>query len=193
MEAPILIGEVELAAPIAPIPLPERAGAPAYNGVHALVRLRHVPVGYAFLRPDALDPAAIARQVWEQLAAAISGHCRQAGLPAVGGLPLAGLPLAGAAEDGSAGCPPVSVVVCTRNRPDSVMVTLRSLLAVRYRQFEVVLVDNAPSSDATRDAVLARYGEDPRVRYVREPRPGLSRAQPRAHGGRGRHRGLHRR
>jgi glycosyltransferase involved in cell wall biosynthesis len=69
------------------------------------------------------------------------------------------------------------VVVCTRNRPESVLVTLRSLLAMRYRPFEVVLVDNAPSSDATRNAVLAAYGEDSRVRYVRESRPGLSCAR----------------
>jgi glycosyltransferase involved in cell wall biosynthesis len=48
---------------------------------------------------------------------------------------------------------------------------------MHYRPFEIVLVDNAPSSDATRDAVLAVYGEDSRVRYVREPRPGLSCAR----------------
>jgi glycosyltransferase involved in cell wall biosynthesis len=48
---------------------------------------------------------------------------------------------------------------------------------MHYRPFEIVLVDNAPSSDATKDAVLAAYGEDPRVRYVREPRPGLSCAR----------------
>ena len=71
----------------------------------------------------------------------------------------------------------MSVVVCSRNRPDSLLVTLRSVLAMRYQPFEVVVVDNAPSSDATRDAVLAAYGEDPRVRYVREPRPGLSCAR----------------
>ncbi len=46
-----------------------------------------------------------------------------------------------------------------------------------YRPFEVVVVDNAPSSEATREAVLAEYGGDSRVRYVREPRPGLSCAR----------------
>jgi glycosyltransferase involved in cell wall biosynthesis len=48
---------------------------------------------------------------------------------------------------------------------------------MHYRPFEIVLVDNAPSSDATKEAVLAAYGEDPKVRYVREPRPGLSCAR----------------
>ena len=59
----------------------------------------------------------------------------------------------------------------------AILVTLSSLLAMHYQPFEVVVVDNAPSSDATRDAVLAAYADDARVRYVREPRPGLSCAR----------------
>ncbi len=177
MEAPVFIDELELTTPIAGILLPERTGGHAYNGVYLLVRLQHVPVGYAFLRPGALDPAAIARHVWEQLSTAINAHYARAGLPAVDDLPVGGLTTAAALEDGVSDRPLVSVVVCTRNRPESVLVTLRSLMAMRYRPFEIVLVDNAPSSDATRDAVLAAYGEDPRVRYVREPRPGLSCAR----------------
>jgi GT2 family glycosyltransferase len=57
------------------------------------------------------------------------------------------------------------------------MVTLRGLAAMRYGSFEVVVVDNAPSSDATRDAVLREFGGDRRIRYVREVRPGLSCAR----------------
>jgi glycosyltransferase involved in cell wall biosynthesis len=177
MEAPIFIDELELTAPIVDISLPERTGRPPYNGVYLLVRLQHVPVGYAFLQSNALDSAAIARQVWEQASAAINAHYARAGLPAVDDLPVDGLTPAAALADGATAGPLVSVVVCTRNRPESVLVTLRSLAAMHYRPFEIVLVDNAPSSDATRDAVLAAYGEDSRVRYVREPRPGLSCAR----------------
>jgi glycosyltransferase involved in cell wall biosynthesis len=177
MEAPILVDQLELTAPIVDIPLPERSDGVPYNGVYLLVRLQHLPVGYAFLQPDALDAAAIARQVWDQLSTAINAHYAQAGLPAVDGLPVAGLTAEAALGDATTDRPLVSVVVCTRNRPESVLVALRSLLAMHYRPFEIVLVDNAPSSDATRDAVLASYGEDPRVRYVREPRPGLSCAR----------------
>jgi glycosyltransferase involved in cell wall biosynthesis len=177
MEAPIFIDELELTAPIVDILLPGRTDGLTYTGVFLLVRLQHVPVGYAFLRPDALDSAAIARQVWDQLSTAINAHYARAGLPAAEGLPVEGLTAAAALEDGSTDRPLVSVVVCTRNRPESVLVALRSLLAMRYRPFEIVLVDNAPSSDATKDAVLAAYGEDSRVRYVRESRPGLSCAR----------------
>jgi GT2 family glycosyltransferase len=177
MEAPVFIDELELTEPVAGIELPERAGGPAYTGVNLLVRLQHVPVGYAFLPPGSLDAAAVARQVWDQLSGAINQHYQRAGLPAVEGLPAEGLTAAAALEDAGSDRPLVSVVVCTRNRPESILVTLRSLLALQYRPFEIVLVDNAPSSDATRDAVRAAYGEDPRIRYVREPRPGLSCAR----------------
>ena len=40
------------------------------------------------------------------------------------------------------------------------MRTLRGLLELRYQPFEIVLVDNAPSSDMTKDAVLAEFGDD---------------------------------
>jgi glycosyltransferase involved in cell wall biosynthesis len=177
MKAPIFIDELELTAPIVDILLPERNGGMAYTGAYLLVRLQHVPVGYAFLRPDALDSAAIARQVWEQLSTAINEHYQRVDLPPVDGLPVVGLATTEALEDGTSDRPLVSVVVCTRNRPGSVLVTLRSVLAMHYRSFEIVLVDNAPSSDATREAVLSAFGEDARVRYVREPRPGLSCAR----------------
>lgn len=181
MQAPVFVGELELTAPVPGISLPRRPGGPAYTGVYLLVRLRHVPVGYALLGPEGLDPAGIARQVWEQLSAAINEHRARAGLPPVGALPVGGL------AAGPALSPPlnretldrrplISVVVCTRDRPESVRATLRSLLAMRYRPFEVIVIDNAPSSDTTREVVLAAYG-DPRVRYVREPRPGLSCAR----------------
>lgn len=177
MQAPIFIAELELTEQIIGVTLPERHADLPYKGVYLLVRLQRVPVGYALLRPDELGPSELAEQVWDQLSTAINAHCERAGLPAVDGLPLQGLGVSAALDDENSRCPLVSVVVCTRNRPESVLVTLRSLLAMHYRPFEIVLVDNAPSSDATKDAVLAAHGEDPRVRYVKEPRPGLSCAR----------------
>jgi glycosyltransferase involved in cell wall biosynthesis len=177
VEAPIFVDELELTAPIPGIALPERAEGPPYNGVYLLVRLQRVPVGYAYLSPEALDPAGIARQVWDQLSTPINGHCARAGLPDADTLPVSGLPTAPVVDDEVTDGPPASVVVCTRNRPESILVTLRSLLAMHYQPFEIVVVDNAPSSEATKDAVLAAHGSDPRVRYVREPRPGLSCAR----------------
>ncbi|MGN7189921.1 glycosyltransferase family 2 protein [Curtobacterium sp. MCBA15_004] len=69
----------------------------------------------------------------------------------------------------------VSVVIGTRDRPEDVRRCVRSVLASAYDDLEVLVVDNAPSSTATRD-VVAAVG-DPRVRYVLEARPGVSRAR----------------
>ena len=177
MEAPVFIDELELTEPIVDIRPTERVGGPAYNGVYLLVRLQHVPVGYVFMQSDTLGADTVARQVWERLSTAINARYELAGLPSVDSLPVSGLPVAAELEDGTTSRPFASVVVCTRNRPESVLVTLRSLLAMHYRPFEIVVIDNAPNSDATKDALLAAYAEDPRVRYVRELRPGLSCAR----------------
>jgi GT2 family glycosyltransferase len=179
LEAPIFISELEISRPIPGIDLPERTGGPAYTGVELLVRAGRVPVGYAMIEPAALDPAAVARQVWSQLSGAINAHLTGLGLVALDSLPTGGIP--DAAADGADGVPGespmVSVVVCTRDRPDSVVTALDGLTGLRYPSFEIVVIDNAPTSSATRDAIQARFGGDPRVRYVCEPRPGLSRAR----------------
>ena len=72
MQAPILIGELELAEPIADIQLPVRADGTAYNGVQLLVRMQRIPVGYIFLAPDDLSPQVVARQVWSELGATVN-------------------------------------------------------------------------------------------------------------------------
>jgi GT2 family glycosyltransferase len=182
MEAPIFIGELEITEPIAGLTLPERSDGPAYKGVQLLVRMRHVPVGYALLAADVLDPVTISGQVWSQLSAEINAHCRREGLPALDSLPVGGVWVDASAEAGPAELPMVSVVVCTRDRPESVIFALHGLTELRYPSFEIVVVDNAPTSDATQEAVRAEFGRDARVRYVREPRPGLSCARNRGVG-----------
>jgi glycosyltransferase involved in cell wall biosynthesis len=67
----------------------------------------------------------------------------------------------------------VSVVVCTRNRPEQLAQCLRSLQNLSQRPEQIIVVDNAPSSDATRQAVAQMPG----IEYVLEPRPGLSVAR----------------
>jgi GT2 family glycosyltransferase len=54
---------------------------------------------------------------------------------------------------------------------------LTALQKVSYDPIEFIVVDNAPSDEATRDVVAEFSASDPRVRYSREPRPGLSRAR----------------
>jgi glycosyltransferase involved in cell wall biosynthesis len=68
--------------------------------------------------------------------------------------------------------PTVSVVICTRNRPEALAGCLESLARSSIAPDEILVVDNAPSV-AARD-VVARF---PGVRYLFEPSPGLSFAR----------------
>lgn len=67
----------------------------------------------------------------------------------------------------------VSVVIATRNRPEQLARCLRSLQNLSQPAHELIVIDNAPCSDATRQLVA----EIPGVKYVLEPRPGLSVAR----------------
>ncbi|MFJ2930071.1 glycosyltransferase [Streptomyces massasporeus] len=81
----------------------------------------------------------------------------------------------GAAVFGGPGQPPfTTVVVATRERAGQLARALDSLLAQDHPRFEIVVVDNAPVTDETRELVERKYAE--RVRYVCEPVPGLAAA-----------------
>jgi GT2 family glycosyltransferase len=66
----------------------------------------------------------------------------------------------------------MSVVICTRERPDDLERCLPALAAQTVQPLDVIVVDNAPRTSRTRE-VAERFG----VRYVVEPRPGLDRAR----------------
>lgn len=72
--------------------------------------------------------------------------------------------------------PSCTVAVCTRDRPEDLALCLEALMALPDEGQEFLVIDSASKSAATRDLV-ARY---PRVRYIREERPGLDRARNRA-------------
>jgi len=71
--------------------------------------------------------------------------------------------------------PSMSVVICTRDRPDMLARALDAVLAQRYPDFHVIVVDNAPSAPDTKVCV-EQFG-DRRMDYLVEPRPGLSWAR----------------
>jgi glycosyltransferase involved in cell wall biosynthesis len=75
-------------------------------------------------------------------------------------------------EEPQCALPPISIVVCTRDRVRLLERCLQSLCALDYPEFEVVVVDNC-SRDAEVKAVVELAG----FRYVRENRPGLDWAR----------------
>lgn len=74
--------------------------------------------------------------------------------------------------DSVAFAPSCTVVICTRDRPKLLDSCIAAVYRVGYPGLEVLVVDNAPTSDETRE-VARRWG----VRCVVEPVSGLSRAR----------------
>lgn len=84
--------------------------------------------------------------------------------------PLQELEAAASAPLGNASS--VSVVVCTRDRPDALAACLKSLTRMTPAAGELIVVDNSADGSA-----LAVARNCPEVVYIHEPRPGLSAAR----------------
>lgn len=152
-----------MATKVTDLPLEEPLQRPSvsarYDAVRLLVRHDRMPVGVIQVpnTQEALAPSALrtrvrdvlSRRVWAQI---VADELR--------------------GEDDATAAFPISVVVCTRNRPDDLRGALRALCAQTYPLYETIVVDNAPSDGATQ-GVAAEFS----VRYVQEPRPGLDWAR----------------
>ncbi|HJW17991.1 MAG TPA: glycosyltransferase [Flavisolibacter sp.] len=66
----------------------------------------------------------------------------------------------------------ISIVVCTRDRTHQLISCLTSLLELDYVNYEILIIDNAPSNDETLE-LCSRYP----VKYIKEMRPGLDWAR----------------
>ncbi|MHB0912765.1 MAG: glycosyltransferase [Armatimonadota bacterium] len=138
----IKVAEIELSRPIRAI------DARGYEWTRALVRRHGVPVGWLHL-PGGFVPAEAVRH------ALLSQYLPEFFMPP---------------PRKKAHRPLISVVVCTRNRPESLANTLASIRAVRYARREVIVIDNASE---TARPVAEEFG----ARWVHEPRPGLDWAR----------------
>ena len=162
---PTLIHELELSEPVVDVRTAE------HGVVRVLVRLHHMPLGFFDL--PVIDGAVTA----EALAAAVDPAALAEHLD-VDGIASPTAPGDDWACQHGGGYPVpegVSVVLCTRDREDLLRVALTSVVVALGPADEVVVVDNAPRTDAT--GVVVGELADPRIRYVLEPRPGLSIAR----------------
>jgi hypothetical protein len=140
------------------------------------------------LPESGIDPEALARHLWLRLERDVQRHLDGDGLERCVTLPAGGIPTSSRPRclreraEALTDAPLVSVVLATRDRPDALRSALTALQEVAYPRSEIVVVDNAPATSTTADVVAAFPG----VRYVPEPRPGLSYARNRgvleAHG-----------
>ncbi len=188
-EPPVRVLELELSEALEPLSLDVAGAGRSYARALCLVRLHGCPLGLVWLHGEQLRMPArsevgresVARQLWAELGVGIRRHLAADGLPEPESLPAQGLrPLTGpicvAARDAvRARARPASVVVATRERPAALHRCLESLLELDYPEYEIVVVDNAPRTSATRELVASdRFCG--RVKHVREPQAGLAAA-----------------
>lgn len=158
---PTVVRQVELLAPVADVQLP-----PSYDRCMLIFRPDGQVVGRASAEPvggtlsaaqvQGLASASLgadAARVWAERALGFDEQRRD--------VPVAST---------------LAVAVCTRERPEDLARTLAAIDALAPPPHEILVVDNAPATTATRDLV-ARY---PHMRYVVEPRRGVNRARNRA-------------
>jgi GT2 family glycosyltransferase len=70
--------------------------------------------------------------------------------------------------------PPVTVLICTRDRGDSIVTTISSVFASTYVNFALVIIDQ--SSDLRTEQAITTFRDDPRLRYIHTDTRGKSRA-----------------
>ncbi|GAC1389428.1 MAG: hypothetical protein NVS4B11_03650 [Ktedonobacteraceae bacterium] len=182
---PACILEIELGQLLSDISALDEKTGRLYRRALCLVRLHTQPLGIVMFRFDeqGVSASTCAQHIWHSLGTKINEHLCQDGLPRVTELDEAGLPSSTIPrcqeerERFLAQAPFVSVIVSTRDRPEWIQPCLHSLLALHYPHYEVIVIDNAPSTSATADYIQQTYGDVPQVRYLREDRPGLSLAR----------------
>jgi len=76
--------------------------------------------------------------------------------------------------------PEVTAVVCTRERSAALHNCIDSLIHQDYPRFSILVVDNAPVTEQTRDVVAGFHSSRIRIEYVVEPRVGVTFARNRA-------------
>jgi glycosyltransferase involved in cell wall biosynthesis len=155
--------EIELSEPLGPIALSEQE-----NGIGLVARWHGELIGFAMI------PFATGSTCPEEKLSTLADERfaqRVLALKAANSLALrwpetCPLPL-----------PSLSIVICTRDRAHRLARLLESLVAVRqdapFPNVQIVVVDNAPSDDSTRDVARAVPGID----YVCEPKAGLNFAR----------------
>jgi GT2 family glycosyltransferase len=183
---PVQVVEIEIGEPLAPIAALNRHTGRRYQQAICLVRLHSHPLGMLlldFADADELKVEECVSSIWKQLHKEINEHLHQDGLLPVIQLTANGIQSSKVPrcleerEQLLASAPFVSVIVPTHNRPERVADCLHTLMTLHYPNYEVILVDNAPHTEAIAEVVHEHFGGHPRVRYVREAIAGVSWAR----------------
>jgi glycosyltransferase involved in cell wall biosynthesis len=173
---PAVVLDLDLAQPLPAVPATGADGR-RIERAWALVRLFTEPLGTLLVPVPAagLAPVELARAIESELADELAQR-GLAGVPVDGITPATEPAFLARRRAVLADAPRITVVVCTRERPGALARCLDSLLAQEYPDFRVLVVDNAPATDATAEVVRSAARRGP-VDYLVERKAGLSFAR----------------
>jgi O-antigen biosynthesis protein len=182
--APTRVVDVDLADGISAI-VPDDDAGTVYRRARVLVRLHGRPIGSVDidLVEGGLAATEVAARIWESLEPNINRHLNADGLDSVFSLPPSGIgriPNPCCVEARELTCadgPMISVILATYGSPKGLVRTLDSLAALKYRHFEIVLVDNAPQTPYIRELLERESSRFDNLRYVTETVRGLTPAR----------------
>jgi len=173
MFKPANVIDVEVSRPVDSI-----RGLDSGGRLHSLIRWHGLPLG-RIIQPSQNDKKAmsdisngIASQHWRMLLRHQLRLALQEPAPR-DGLTLDDLIRTAPTAYGGP-FPLVTVAVCTRDRATDLALCLDALMDLDYPALDLLVVDNAPDTEATA-RLVATYSS--RVRYFCEPRPGLDWAR----------------
>lgn len=187
MKSPYQVIDVDLKAGI-----PELSLKPGYQGMFVVLWMDAIPLGTLEIAASQwpLPQSELVNQIVRAIAPAVGDHLMAQGFADALPVAAASQPqppdfkalmalnaplkqLQDMAQTGQVKNLGVSVIICTRDRPEQLERCLHSLQHLKDPPQQILVVDNAPTSPATRQ-VVAKFET---VDYVLEPKPGLSVAR----------------
>jgi O-antigen biosynthesis protein len=177
---PCRVVAVELST--AEVQYPDPDFRPGHAAARVLVRWLEEPIGMLDAEvPDDHLPELVASRACQLFAAQLAAAAERHGLPAPSApadLRLAPDVVDRLTRDLPAGARPVvTVAIASFRNVDPTIECVRRVLHSTWPALEVVVVDNDADGTALRGAMAAAFDGDDRVRWVHEPRQGLSFAR----------------
>ena len=176
-------------------PIPALPADKNCQGIYAVFWMQDVPLGHSVISCEQLPmtPTQVQELILDSVTPAVGNHLFAHGFKSplpdtpfedepceLGALLSVERPLQALQtqrqevyQHNDSAAPSVSLVICTRDRPDDLRGCLASLRNLRRRPEQTIVVDNGSQTNETRLLVQAETG----VEYVLQAQPGLSRAR----------------
>jgi O-antigen biosynthesis protein len=186
---PVRLTELELGRPLAGLEGRRAPDGRAYRRALVFVRLHTEPLGLVEVGLDedgSLAAKSMAEAVWPAVSERVRDHLAEDLLDAPVALDAAGIQSSARAgprclrqrAEFLRDAPDLTVLIPSRERPERLGRCLDSILASEYpaQRIALIVVDNAPETDATRRLVESYAGRC-EIRYLREDATGSASAR----------------